>query len=234
VRQVEAHPYFRAHAAAETPHSIRESRHQQTQLRVVVEIARLIKASARGRSRLLQIDAGQGLQTILFRDQLERPQRPLLLDSVDLRHPDVVAATDFRCVELEADPFPVADESVDVVVWNRDLVALKNAANALREVRRVLEPGGIFILTVPNLAALHNRFLLLAGFQPTTLHIAGDHVRGFALSSMTRFLRGPVGLSVRQIVGVGLQPLTSGVLPWPVRGLSHTVLWLLEKDDRGV
>ena len=97
--------------------------------------------------------------------------------------------TDFRQVDVEAAAFPAADGDFDLVIWNRELVTVKNLGPALREVQRVLRPGGVFVVAVPNLAALHNRLLLLAGRQPTTLHIGnGDHVRGFTIRSMTEFL----------------------------------------------
>ena len=66
----------------------------------------------------------------------------------------------------------IADDHYDLVVWNRDIVTLKNTMSALCAVRRVLRPGGFLILAVPNLAAAHNRLLLLGGRQPTTLHIS--------------------------------------------------------------
>lgn len=131
-------------------------------------------------------------------------------------------------MNIEAAEFPAPDDHFDVVVWNRDLVTVKNILPVLRETRRVLRPGGLLIIAVPNLAALHNRLLLLAGRQPTTLHINnGDHVRGFTIPSMTRFLERDLEFRTLQVVGVGLAPITGAVLPRPLRGLSHTVVWVL-------
>ena len=131
-------------------------------------------------------------------------------------------------MNIEAAEFPAPDDHFDVVVWNRDLVTVKHILPALRETRRVLRPGGLLIVAVPNLAALHNRLLLLAGRQPTTLHINnGDHVRGFTIPSMTRFLERDLGFHTLQVVGVGLAPITGAILPRPLRGLSHTVVWVL-------
>jgi SAM-dependent methyltransferase len=133
-------------------------------------------------------------------------------------------------VNLESGAFPAADGAFDLVVWNRELVTLKNAVPALREARRVLSPGGFLVLAVPNLAALHNRALLLAGRQPTTLHINnGDHVRGFAMRPMTGFLQRDLGLRVVEVRGVGIAPLTGASLPRPLRGIAHTVVWVLQK-----
>jgi len=116
------------------------------------------------------------------------------------------------------------------VVWNRDLVTVKNVGPAFQEVYRVLQPGGFLIVAVPNLAALHNRLLLLAGRQPTTLHVSnGDHIRGFAAPSMTRFLRHDLGFRIERVMGVGLAPVTAAALPRPLRGLSHTIVWVARK-----
>jgi hypothetical protein len=99
-------------------------------------------------------------------------------------------------------------------------------------VDRVLRPGGVLVVAIPNLAALHNRLLLLTGRQPTTLHINnGDHVRGFAIASTTRFLARDLGFRVLRIVGVGLPPIMGAGLPRPLRGLGHTVVWVLRKPE---
>jgi SAM-dependent methyltransferase len=206
----------------------RERRHQRIERAVVREIAYLLKTLAGPQSRLLEIQAEQGRQTLLFGDQLARPERPVIYDQEDRRAPEASPDTDFAKVDVEAAEFPAPDDRFDVVVWNRDLVTVKNILPALRETRRVLRPGGLLIIAVPNLAALHNRLLLLAGRQPTTLHINnGDHVRGFTIPSMTRFLERDLEFRTLQVIGVGLAPITGAVLPRPVRGLSHTVVWVL-------
>lgn len=49
--------------------------------------------------------------------------------------------------------------------------------------RSVFKHGGILIVSVPNLGALHNCFLLLLGIQPRTIAIPGLHVQGVAMGS---------------------------------------------------
>lgn len=228
--RTEPQPDDRALRPPGVVHETRERRHQLIEEGVIGEIARMIKAVAPDNSRLLQIQPGHGRQTLLFRDQLADPRRPVIYDGEDTRDPAVSAATDFRRVDVEAGAFPAADGDFDLVIWNRDLVTVKNLGHALREARRVLRPGGVLVVAVPNLAALHNRLLLLAGRQPTTLHIGnGDHVRGFAIRSMTEFLTRDLDLELLRVTGVGLAPVSAAVLPAPLRGISHTVVWALRK-----
>jgi Methyltransferase domain len=227
---MEADPHVEASGSPETMHSVRVRRHERIEGAVVSEIADVIKTLAPGAGRLLQIHAHKGRQTLLFCEQLARPEQPVIYDQEDERDPGVRPETDFARVDVEAAVFPAPDGHFDLVVWNRDLVTVKNIVPALHEVRRVLRPGGILVVAVPNLAALHNRLLLLAGRQPTTLHIDnGDHIRGFAVQSMTRFLQRELGFEILRVTGVGLAPVTGAVLPGPLRGLSHTVVWALEK-----
>jgi Methyltransferase domain len=232
VQVIEASPHYRAAATRMNDSTVRDRRHGQIELSVIREIAVLIRALAPPESRLLQIQPRPGPEILLFRDQIVRPARPVSYDQANGRDPDVKAETDFEEVDLEAARLPAPDGYFGLVVWNRELVALKNTTAALREVRRVIRPGGFLVLAVPNLAAVHNRLLLLAGRQPTTLHImGGDHVRGFAAASMTRVLERDLQFRVDQQIGVGIAPVSGTLLPRRFRGLGHTVVWVLRKPE---
>ena len=71
----------------------RERRHERIEDSVVGEIARMIKALAPDKSRLLQIQPcrARARQTLLFRDQLAAPGRPVIYDDEDKRDPAVAA-----------------------------------------------------------------------------------------------------------------------------------------------
>jgi SAM-dependent methyltransferase len=216
-------------------YSLRERRHERIEDGVAGQIAHAIKTLTPDNSRLLHIQARKGLQTLLFRDQFTSPERPVIYDQEDERDPAVISETDFVQIDVETATFPAADGHFDLVIWNRELVTVKNVGPALREVHRVLRPEGMLLVAVPNLAALHNRLLLLAGRQPSTLHIDnGDHIRGFVIPSMTRFLERDLGFQVLGITGVGLAPITGAVLPGALRGLSHSAIWILRKPRSSV
>jgi Methyltransferase domain len=230
IRAIEADPHYRALAGRMGTQAARVRRHERIETTVVREIACVIRSLVMPEGRLLQIHAQQGQQTLLFRDQIVRPERPVIYDQEDVRGLEARAETSMSEIDLEAAEFPAPSGHFHLVVWNRDLVTVKNIVPAFREVRRVLQPGGFLIVAVPNLAALHNRLLLLSGRQPTTLHVSnGDHVRGFAAPSMTRLLEHDMGFRIERVVGVGLAPVTGAVLPLPLRGLSHTIVWVARK-----
>jgi hypothetical protein len=229
-RDIRANPHYQALGSLLAPQTARETRHARIELAVTREIARAVRDLGPPGERILQIQAQYGQETLLLRDQLAQPGRPVIYDQEDGRDAEAKAATDFERLDLESAAFPAPDGLFDVVVWNRNLVTLKNAVAALREARRVLRPGGVLVLTVPNLAALHNRALLLVGRQPTTLHINnGDHVRGFAVGSMTRFLERDLEFRVLHCTSVGIAPVAGVSLPRALRGIGHTVVWVLLK-----
>lgn len=107
-----------------------------------------------------------------------------------------IHAKDVCCVELEEShvkklrsngykvesfdlnsSFPFKDDSFDYVIANQIIEHLYFTDNFITEIRRVLKPNGILILSTTNLAALHSRLLLLFGFMPNSLH-PSTHIVG--------------------------------------------------------
>lgn len=66
----------------------------------------------------------------------------------------------------DAQKMELPDESFDLVVSNQVLEHIYAPDEALKEVFRVLKPGGKAVFTTPNLAAWYNRIGLLFGYQP--------------------------------------------------------------------
>ena len=110
-------------------------------------------------------------------------------------------------VDLEAGRLPWEDESVDVVVCNQVLEHLKNVWLPMTEIYRVLRPGGHAVLSVPNLASLHNRVMLALGRQPTSIRVFGPHVRGYAFGEFAEFVGRAGAYEVEQSLSAGFYPL---------------------------
>jgi SAM-dependent methyltransferase len=143
---------------------------------------------------------------------------------------------DVARIDLEAEPLPWPDGSIDVVVCNQVLEHLKNIWLPMSEMHRVLRPGGRAILSVPNLGSLHNRILLAFGRQPTSIRLLGPHVRGYTLSAFSGLVEHGGGYEIAAKRGAGFYPFPS---PWSIpfsalwRGASHTFVVCARKvSDR--
>ena len=60
---------------------------------------------------------------------------------------------------------PIPDDSVDLVFAVETIEHLHDPAHMLKEARRILKPGGIIILTTPNVTRIGSVFKLLAGMS---------------------------------------------------------------------
>jgi 2-polyprenyl-3-methyl-5-hydroxy-6-metoxy-1,4-benzoquinol methylase len=81
---------------------------------------------------------------------------------------------------------PVATSSVDIVIMSELIEHLVDPDSTLDEARRMLVPGGVLLLSTPNLAAWYNRILLLLGVQPLFTEVS---------------LRGIYGRPGKEVVG---------------------------------
>ena len=135
-------------------------------------------------------------------------------------------------VDLESGRLPWEDESVDVVVCNQVLEHLKNVWLPMTEMYRVLRPDGHTVLSVPNLASLHNRVLLALGRQPTSIRVFGPHVRGYAFREFCELVGRGGAYEVERRLSAGFHPLPARwgrplSRLWP--GGGHTTILLARK-----
>jgi len=94
------------------------------------------------------------------------------------------------------EPLPVANDSFDVVLCFEVLEHLIEPEEAVREAHRVLRDGGVFLSSVPNVAAAHWRVeLMVRGrFVPGGSPASFDepwrdpHIRFFTCASIVRLL----------------------------------------------
>jgi SAM-dependent methyltransferase len=139
-------------------------------------------------------------------------------------------------VNIEREPIPIPDGSQDLVILNQVLEHLKDIYWVFHEVTRVLRVGGKVIIGVPNLASLHNRVLLAAGVQPTSIRVNSAHVRGFTRGALIQFLEEvyPGGYRLVEHRGANFYPFPP-VLAKPLAGAFPSLAWgmfLLFKKER--
>lgn len=92
-------------------------------------------------------------------------------------------------LNIEYGTLPLDDGSVDIIILNQILEHTKEVFWVLHECSRVLKNGGTLIVGVPNLAAWHNRFILLLGIQPPAIASLSCHVRGFTGDDLAQLLQ---------------------------------------------
>lgn len=129
---------------------------------------------------------------------------------------------------------PIDDESFDVVVASQVIEHIYRTDGFVREIHRVLKPGGYAVMSTPNLASHHNIFFLLLGLQPFPAKVSDEvaslgnrfdpeykvkrdrnypahsHLRLFTASALKELFQYH-GFKVEKISGVGYYPFPNSV-----------------------
>ena len=110
------------------------------------------------------LDLGSGNGELIDRVSREFDVRPRACDyRADLL---TLANLEVDVADLNADPLPYPDASFDLVTCTEVIEHLANFRFALREIGRVLRPGGLCIVTTPNVLNLRSRLrYLFFGFH---------------------------------------------------------------------
>ena len=70
--------------------------------------------------------------------------------------------------------FPLKANSFDVIVSDQVIEHLTNAEAFIKEVYRVLKPGGYAVVSTENLSSWNNLFALLFGYGPPPMHYSDE------------------------------------------------------------
>lgn len=162
--------------------------------------ARLRRAElARSRGRVLEIGAGTGANLPHYPDGLDE----LVVTEPDagmlkrLRRRAAEHGRDASVVQASAQALPFNDASFDTVVATAVLCSVPNQAEALREVRRVLRPGGQFLFAEhvraddPGRARTQDRLdrpwsFVTSGCHPNRDTLAAIKAAGFEVQQLER------------------------------------------------
>ena len=64
---------------------------------------------------------------------------------------------ELRIANIDLDPLPYLDSTFDLVVITEVVEHLENYHRVLREIHRILSPGGMIVVTTPNILSLKSR-----------------------------------------------------------------------------
>ncbi len=94
--------------------------------------------------------------------------------------------------DIDEGVLPFEDARFDLVIAADVLNSVFDPDSAIEEIHRVLKPGGKIVITVPNLAGIGNRMLMLFGKAPHNLQERAregvGHLRLFTFKSLERLL----------------------------------------------
>ena len=139
-------------------------------------------------STILDIGAGSGSDLLLVKSN--NPTVQLYGVECYPEYQEMLRVKEISVVGLniENERLPFENESIDLIICNQVFEHLKEIWWTMHEITRVLKVNGKLIIGVPNLASLHNRFILLLGKQPTCIQNDGAHLRGYTKSDMKKFV----------------------------------------------
>ena len=126
------------------------------------QMCRLLPADA---ASLLDVGCSDGRNLRVFRKRL--PNARLCGTDIGETMGEMLRAQGFEFVPADASRgLPFHDQSFDVVTCGEVIEHIFDPDTMLDDLRRVLAPNGVLIITTPNLAYLPNRVLLALGVQP--------------------------------------------------------------------
>jgi SAM-dependent methyltransferase len=144
-----------------------------------------------------------------------------------------VAAARARGIEVVCanidEGLPFADGEFDLVHANQVIEHVRRSDGFLREVRRVLRPGGLALISTNNLSSWHNVGALALGYQPMPAHVSDEIIvgnpldphRGWSHEDGRAHLRLFTGRALIELCAVhGLERVavrTAGYYPLPPR-----------------
>ena len=97
--------------------------------------------------------------------------------------------------DVDADGLPFAEASFDVVHANQVIEHVRRTDRFMSEIRRVLVPGGVAVVSTNNIASWHNIFSLVLGYQPMPQHVSDEVILGNPLNPLHGDLHEDLGRS---------------------------------------
>jgi len=180
---------------------------------IISMISRYAKADNSEKLKVLDLGVGTGKDLEGIKNAVK--EKKLELYGVECWEPYIKQAKErginiFQ-VNIEKDKLPFKDAYFDIIIANQIIEHTKEIFWIFSEISRVLRKDGIAIIGIPNLAAFHNRMLLLLGKQPSSIEMLGPHIRGMTKDAFVRFITAGNYFEVTQVKGSGFYPFPVSV-----------------------
>lgn len=115
---------------------------------------------------------------------------------------------EYKQHDLNTFPYPLSDHSFDVISGLEIIEHIIDTDRYLDEVKRILKPNGVLLLTTPNINMLRNRLRVPLGKYPYGLEYRNEihHVRLYNVEALTSQLP-EHGFTVQSVEGLNLLPI---------------------------
>ncbi len=151
-----------------------------------------IRLHIKPHSKLLDVGCGEGVFSKYLKEK-----HSVDVDAIDINQAAVDRARknglNAKKVDLEGN-WPYKKGSFDIVLGVQVIEHLVNPDQFLRNAREVLRPGGVVVISTPNLAAWFNRVIFMLGYHPFFLEPSTvDKTVGLSFTKKLSPNRNPVG-----------------------------------------
>ena len=206
---------------------------------IVIQMTReflKINDQSQQKIKILDVGAGQGTDLInvrnAFTDIVELNAIESYLPNVESLNAEGVNVVG---IDIERDALPFHDGSIDLIIANQVVEHTKEVFFIFSEFSRVLKEDGVLIIGIPNLAALHNRILLLMGEQPTCIRMPGPHIRGITKGAFKQFVTTDGYFTVERFLGSSFfpfPPFIARILSSIFPSLSITLFFVCKRTGK--
>lgn len=186
---------------------------------------RIIDIGAGSGADLINIEKNIGFSKLLFAVEPYAPYRKDL-NEIGIKAYDI---------DIEKERLPFEDQIFDIVIANQVIEHTKEIFFIFSEISRILKTNGVAIIGFPNLAALHNRILLLIGQQPVCIRMPGPHVRGITKEGFYQFVTTDDYFKVKVISGANFYPfppMIAKILAKMMPSLSISLYFLCQRTGK--
>jgi SAM-dependent methyltransferase len=147
-------------------------------------IEQAIAATPNRSASVLDVGCGTGALLVRLRDHGYTQ-----LIGIDISPPEAMPGLRFHALDLDEPRFPIADQSVDLILAVEVVEHIENVGLFLAEIHRVMTPSGRLLLTTPNVHSVEAKVRLLLTGQLKQFDGIGDPthiypVFGFAFSRL--------------------------------------------------
>lgn len=95
---------------------------------------------------------------------------------------------DFFLMDLENQAIPIKSNSVDIIIAIEVIEHIRDSEEFLKEILRVSKPGGLILLTMPNIVSLISRIRMFFGILPVAISSDKTHVKFYRQKDIKKIL----------------------------------------------